>query len=364
MSDRKVHRHPIHLTCLILVCCGPPLEMTVTTSSSTTEMPDDEPTAPTGTGDSSSTTSGLAPSTSTTDPSATTGSTGAVPMCGDGVIDEDDGEECDLGSDPENGNRDDGTCTLDCKAAVCGDGKIWAEMEACDNGGNNGSDYAGCSPICQKNAYCGDSVVDVPEEQCDAGSNNGSGMSDQSTIPCEIGCTWDGLVVFLSGGVYDGDLGGLDGADLKCRIRARAAQLRGWETYRAWISSGTVGPLDRFVLLPARPYVLPTGERIADSLGDLVLNGPRDGIRVDEYGKPLPSSLVWTNTGVAGAPYSPVDHCSDWDSAAFELSARVGRSHLPHLPEDEFKKWQEDRHWTSRIGLKCLEKARLYCFEN
>ena len=109
--------------------------------------------------------------------------------------------------------------------------------------------------------------------------------------------------------------------------------------------------------------MLPTGERIADSLADLVLDGPGDGIRVDEVGKPLPSSLVWTNTSVVGGPYSPVEHCSDWDSTMLGLSARIGLSHLPHQPEDAWKTWQEDKQWTSFTGMACSALARLYCFE-
>ena len=241
-------------------------------------------------------------------------------ICGDFVVDP--GEDCDLGAD----NREDGPCTLDCKAAICGDGKVWADVEACDLAGDNSEAYAGCSPLCQMNARCGDSIVDVPLEQCDAGPANGSRESGDDTVPCTIGCRWDGRVAFLTSAVYDADLGGLDGADQKCRTLGKAAGLMRWETLMAWISSGEVGPLDRFVLVPAKPYVLPTGERIADSLGDLVLDGPGDGIRVDEAGKPLPSSWVWTNTSVVGGPYSPVDHCSDWDSPMAGLGARVGLS--------------------------------------
>jgi len=116
--------------------------------------------------------------------------------------------------------------------------------------------------------------------------------------------------------------------------------------------------------VPAKPYVLPTGERIADSLGDLVLNGPRDGIRVDELGKPLTSSFVWTNTGVAGEPHSGIDHCQHWDSAALESKARVGYSHMAKLPADVWQQWSDQRGWTSFVLQNCNWTARLYCFEN
>lgn len=43
-------------------------------------------------------------------------------------------EGCDLGGE----NSDQGECTSECKAAVCGDGKLWSGMEQCDDGDENG----------------------------------------------------------------------------------------------------------------------------------------------------------------------------------------------------------------------------------
>ncbi|HEY0133354.1 MAG TPA: hypothetical protein VGB85_04720 [Nannocystis sp.] len=168
----------------------------------------------------------------------------------------------------------------------------------------------------------------------------------------------------MSSEVYDGDFGGLDGADLRCRNLAQAAGITSWPSFRAWLSDAEVGPLERFTLVPAKPYGLPTGERVADSLADLVLNGPGDGIRVDELGKPLTPSLVWTNTGVAGEPHSATNHCKHWDSASADVLARVGYSHVAKLPEDKWKAWRDQRWWTSYLLQTCDWMARLYCFEN
>lgn len=356
-------RHRLGIAVPLLVACpgSPSPEMiqtepgTGTTGAAESSSSGEPPTSSTDP-DATTSTTGSSTSAETTT-GVTTGTTGTGGFCGDATVDPD--EACDLGPN----NRDDGPCTLDCKAAVCGDGKVWADMEECDLAGDNNNAYAGCSPLCQKNAHCGDSVVDIPFEQCDAGPANGSGESDEDTVPCTLGCNWDGRLAFLSSALYDGDLGGLDGADQKCRTLGEAAGIPRWQTLMAWISSGELGPLDRFVLIPAKPYLLPTGERIADSLSDLVLDGPSDGIRVDESGKPLPSSKVWTNTSVIGEPYSPVEHCSTWDDAMSDLGARVGRSHVPHQPEDEWQAWQADKQWTSFEGRECFALARLYCFE-
>jgi len=334
---------------------GEPVTSSSSTGSTGTTTPQEPTTTPTTAPPDPSGEPGPG-STGTSGDSTDPGSTGVAAMCGDGEVDPE--EECDLGGN----NNDDGACTADCKTAVCGDGKVHADVEACDLGLDNGDFYGGCGG-CQWNAFCGDGVLD-PVEQCDAGVKNGSGEGPEDSAACTVGCRWDARVVFMSSELYDGDFGGLDGADLRCRNLAKAAGISAWPDFRAWLSDADKGPLERFTLVPAKPYVLPTGERIADSLGDLVLNGARDGIRVDELGKPLTSSFVWTNTGVAGEPHSGIDHCQHWDSAALESKARVGYSHMAKLPADVWQQWSDQRGWTSFVLQNCNWTARLYCFEN
>ena len=58
-------------------------------------------------------------SASTTEPAA---------RCGDGVVQ--DGEECDDAWE----NDDAAPCTSTCKANICGDGLVLADVEECDDG--------------------------------------------------------------------------------------------------------------------------------------------------------------------------------------------------------------------------------------
>ena len=345
-------------------CGGPPepvggaTEPAGGTTSTDAAVPDlPTPTPTTGAGDPGDTTT-TGPSSTTGDASSTStdASTGAG-VCGDGAVGP--GEVCDLGPD----NRDDGPCTLDCAAAVCGDGKVWEGVEACDLGGDNGEEFGGCGVDCTLNPRCGDGLLD-PSEQCDAGEQNGTGKSPDGTLACTVGCRWDARVAFMSSATFSGNLGGLDGADLKCRNLAKAAGLPAWETYRAWLSDGEIGPLDRFKLSPAKAYGLPNGVRLADDLGDLVLNGPGEGIRVDELGEPVAPALVWTNTSVVGSPYSATDHCNHWSSTAGQLTARVGLSHRAMEPPDAWQQWHADLQWTSLMAWLCGAQAHLYCFEN
>jgi cysteine-rich repeat protein len=67
------------------------------------------------------------------------------PECGDGVIDFDQGEECD------DGNNDDGdgcsaNCQLEPLGEACGDDNVDAPLEVCDDGGIQNGDA--CNPTC------------------------------------------------------------------------------------------------------------------------------------------------------------------------------------------------------------------------
>jgi fibro-slime domain-containing protein len=134
------------------------------------------------------------------------------PRCGDGIVQDAYGEEC----EPTGPN--DPNCTIACKKpGICGDGVTQAP-EQCDYGvtGNDGSyggcspgcilaphcgdgikngpeecddgildnSYGGCSPVCKLAAHCGDGHTDMPFEQCDDGTANGP--SDACSAVCKL----------------------------------------------------------------------------------------------------------------------------------------------------------------------------------
>ena len=113
-----------------------------------------------------------------------------IGVCGNGVLDEGIGEECDDGSE----NADDGACTLECNAARCGDGLVQVGMELCDDGRDN-RDEGPCTPLCAP-PTCGDGVLQEPE-LCDDGENNkpvvdGLGGCSQNCVPLPV--CGDGVV--------------------------------------------------------------------------------------------------------------------------------------------------------------------------
>lgn len=293
---------------------------------------------------------------STTDP--TTGSEG--PACGDGHLDL--GEDCDLGT----GNSNNGACTLQCDPATCGDGLLWVGEEDCDFGPGNLGEYGGCRPDCTWAPRCSDGQLDEGFEECDLGLLNGTGMGLEDMVSCSLTCRWQGRLVFLSSATYDGALGGLPGADLRCRNLATAAALGNALTFRAWLSDGLDSPLSRFeqVDLQGAPYVLPNGRMIAADFTELIEQGPRTGIALTETGMHVTEQFVWTNTAPFGEPFSATDHCAGWTSNSGLAAARTGYNALDLEMGPAWDAWRDERQWTSALAWKCDKLWRLYCFED
>ena len=108
--------------------------------------------------------------------------------CGDGVLDDDLGEECDTGAadaDPR--------CTADCLVQdLCGNGAV-DPGEDCDDGDDN-SDTA--RDACRENclaAHCGDDVVDSGEA-CDDGPRNSDEVPGACRKTCVLPSCGDGVV--------------------------------------------------------------------------------------------------------------------------------------------------------------------------
>ncbi len=151
---------------------------------------------------------GDVPTTSSTDTSdattnlTDTSTTGGLGGCGDEITEGD--EECDLGE--MNGEGDYGGCNSDCTLQpACKDGKYQPDFEACDPSADEFEEAAICTDV----------------------------------------CTWDGVIVFVTSESFEGDFGGLAGADQHCRDLATAAGLVMPEQYRAWLSVGGNHAADR-----------------------------------------------------------------------------------------------------------------------
>lgn len=283
------------------------------------------------------------------------------PLCGDGEIQP--GEECDLGHGT---NADDAMCTLSCTLAQCGDGLVWAGVEACDAGEDHSeTQYDGCTKSCERGPHCGDGVVQEVE-QCDMGPANGSGMQPIDGVPCKMSCFYDAALVFLSSEVYSPpELGGFFGANQRCKELAAAAGLHAPETFRAWLSFKNAGPRDHFPkAIPGKPYALVTGHRVADDRAQLLATGPLTAIAVTETKQTVYDEQVWTNVEPDGTVADPGLDCDEWSTDDPMFEGHVGHSGFDKADDPvAWQTWKAEGFWTSAVNFDCYYKYRIYCFE-
>ncbi len=162
-----------------------------------------------------------------------------VAVCGDGILNAPEGEQCDDGNtEPADGCGS--TCLLDegwicpepgkpcVNTTVCGDGRI-SGTEQCDD--NNTDSGDGCSDKCEiekgwicptpavrcQAAACGDGLM-VGSEACDDGNTaNGDGCSDTCRVEPGYFCPTPGAAcqkTVCGNGVLEGDEGCDDGNKL------------------------------------------------------------------------------------------------------------------------------------------------------
>jgi cysteine-rich repeat protein len=116
-------------------------------------------------------------------PSSVEGHCLMASLCGNGVLDGE--EECDVGV--ENSDTEPDSCRTTCLDPYCGDGVVDDdEGEDCDDGNHRNGD--GCDEDCfvedPDGARCGDGIV-ADDEECDAGAGN----SDTLPNACRPDCT-------------------------------------------------------------------------------------------------------------------------------------------------------------------------------
>lgn len=108
--------------------------------------------------------------------------------CGDGIVQEEAGEQCDDGNDaPGDGCT---ACAVERgPRARCGDGQV-APWEQCDEGERNADDVPDACRLTCRLAYCGDGVMDAGE-QCDDGNDI---LGDGCTSTCVFSLCGNGVL--------------------------------------------------------------------------------------------------------------------------------------------------------------------------
>jgi len=166
---------------------------------------------------------------------------------------------------------------------------------------------------------------------------------------CSSLCKIAGKVVFITSKGYDGDLGGLAGADDKCNTLAMEAGLANAGNFMAWLSSAEGSPSSRMTKYE-EPYLLLDGESIvAASWSELTDGSVDSAINVDETSALQPGKRAWTGTTASGAASSPT--CKDWTSEIKEDGGLQGSSS------------SVDVEWSSKAAASCFTSGRRICVE-
>jgi len=269
---------------------------------------------------------------------------GSVPTCGDDLINA-VGEQCDgtdLGGE-------------DCESL----GFIDGGSLGCD--GNCGFDTSGC--VGASATQCGDGILEGVEE-CEWGVPVGScldlgyvgpGTPDCIPATCVIDdTTCVSKVVFATSAAFQGDLGGVAGADALCQAAASNAGLSG--TFLAWISSNAANDPESRFAQSLGPYVLVDDTILADNWSDLTDGSLDAPIDLDEFGSPR-SGTVWTGTASDG---TVVLGGSQAGSACLGWTTNVGGFTEVGLVGSTS---ESDFNWTANGSGACIFSNGLYCFE-
>ena len=176
-------------------------------------------------------------------------------------------------------------------------------------------------------------------------------------ITCANGCV-DGECVadppvtdfriFSSSVSYNGNLGGLAGADTKCESLATTAGLGG--NWMAWLSDDFTSAQSRLFHSPV-PYVKVNGVQVADNWADLTDGTLDSGISTNELGTGVFSS-VFTGTNFAGV--STGKNCNGWTIGlnSTNTSATYGSS------------FSTSSTWSAHgVVSACANEWRIYCVE-
>jgi hypothetical protein len=173
--------------------------------------------------------------------------------------------------------------------------------------------------------------------------------------------------VFVTSQSYSSNLGGIEGAVLKCNERARAAGLIGF--YWPWLAT-TSGQNPAALMIQATvPYVRTDGAVVASNWADLIDGVLTNLIDRDEFGNDLSGtslfgSAVWSNVKLDGTTLmvSSDLSCENWTLGTADINIARGMVGLFVAAEEGF--WTASQvNSPQGFDFAPCAFARLYCFQ-
>lgn len=259
----------------------------------------------------------------------------------DAIIAERGVTDCPSSTSESTGSLDTSTGTSTSSSSSSGTSANGTGTSTTGDGTASGGSESGSSSTGPALPVCGDGVVEGNETCDDGNATPGDGCQE---------CAKDSIV-FITSEIYQGfALGGLYGADQRCRNVAAKAGLERFLTFKAWLSTPTMSASDRLLHSPGR-YVLVNGLVVAQNWDALTSGALENPIMVDEKSM-TQDTLAWTGTLANGQPALGSEFCEDWDDdsgllkmGGIGLSASV------------------DATWSFFEQGICDSELRLYCLE-
>jgi len=187
---------------------------------------------------------------------------------------------------------------------------------------------------------CGDGVVEGDETCDDGNATPGDGCQE---------CAKDSIM-FITSEVYQGfAIGGLYGADQRCRSLAAKAGLPRFLTFKAWLSTPAMSAADRLQHSRGR-YVLVNGLVVAQNWDALTSGTLENPIMADEKSM-TQNNLAWTGTLASGEQSLGAKFCADWEESGVFESGGIGLSA------------STDSTWSFFENSGCVAEVHLYCIE-
>lgn len=173
-------------------------------------------------------------------------------------------------------------------------------------------------------------------------------LPDSSVLSSNVASTPLSSRVFITNSTYQGNMGGLVGADAKCQASAEAAKLGG--KWKAWLSDQKTSAASRLVHSDG-PYVLLNGVVVANNWQDLVDKSLLSPINLSEENNKVENPWVWTGTLPDGSIRQADDHgnCSNWLSTS--VGGTTGDSR------------RIDGGWSDYGAIGCQSYRPIYCIE-
>ncbi|MBS1826476.1 MAG: DNRLRE domain-containing protein [Acidobacteria bacterium] len=164
-------------------------------------------------------------------------------------------------------------------------------------------------------------------------------------VPAGISCP--SKVAFVTVGMFNGNLGGVAGADAQCQNEAARAGLSGM--FKAWLSTAA-SPAAARLTHSEVPYLKRDGVQVAFNWTDLTDGTIYKGIQVTAAGTGVSlTSGVWTGTLTNGN--AEAKNCVNWTDAS------AGQAGLNGIVSGL------GGTWTDNGAASCSTFRRLYCLE-